>query len=83
MNCYVRVAVHVVGILNFLMVRDGNGQFWQLRTICILKKINAILESFSLNICRLWIHDSLPKTIIQVQSGANYRMAVKLSLLHV
>ena len=29
-------------------------------------KINAILESFSLNICRLWIDDSLPKIIIQV-----------------
>ena len=37
----------------------------------------------SLNICRLWIHDSLLKIIIQVQSGANYWMAVKLSLLNV
>ena len=27
MNCDVRVAVHVVGILNSLMVRDGNGHF--------------------------------------------------------
>ena len=45
--------------------------------------INAILGSFSLNTCRFWINDSLPKIIIQVQSGANYWIVVKLSLLHV
>ena len=73
------IVIYRPGPGNFQLCKNpGTGHIFRCKSPGMPERNGNQSNWYLHNICRLWIYDSLPKIIIQVESGSNYWMVVKL-----